>query len=99
MFFLIPGPQFTSFLFPACCPHPHPALGFSETKGQGTEKTDLRPFGGGDVRMCNNWELLPWDPAPLLRLWRGGEGGGWDTSWMWFILKEQGCNQPWKRSW
>lgn len=76
MFFLIPGPQFTSFLFPACCPHPHPALGFSETKGQGTEKTDLRPFGGGDVRMCNNWELLRWDPAPLLRLWRGGEGGG-----------------------
>lgn len=67
MCFLIPSPQFTSFLFPACRPHPHPALGFSETKGQGMEKTDLRPLGG-DVWMYNNWELLRWDPTPFLRL-------------------------------
>lgn len=67
MCFLIPSPQFTSFLFPACRPHPHLALGFSKTKGQGMEKTDLRPLGG-DVWMYNNWELLRWDPTPFLRL-------------------------------
>lgn len=26
-------------------------------------------------------------------------GGGVNTIWMWFILKEQGYNQPWKPSW
>lgn len=61
-------PALFFFLPAARTPHP---LGFSETKRQGMEKMDLRPLGGGDVQMCDNWEQLWCDPTPLLKLWVG----------------------------